>query len=56
MTIDEHAKEQEQVRSNVGPFIRRIATSASKTERGSGVVSRGRNLFENDDDSGPFAA
>lgn len=61
MAIDEGAKEQDQVSSNVRPFVPRAATSALKTERGRSPFVRDRNVVDNDvvdndDDPGPSAA
>jgi hypothetical protein len=53
---DERVKEQEQVSSNVRPFIPRTAVPASKTEQGSDPLAIGRNMVDNDDDPGPSAA
>jgi hypothetical protein len=56
MAIDERVKEQEQVSSNVRPFIPRTSVPASKTKQGSDPLARGRNMVDNDDDPGPSAA
>jgi hypothetical protein len=56
MSIDEYAKEQDRVPSNVQPFIPRTASSATKTEQAPGPLARRRNVVDNDDDPGRSAA
>jgi hypothetical protein len=56
MATDERAKEQEWVATNVRTFTPRTAVSALKTMHGSRPLATGRDVINNDDDTGLSAA
>jgi hypothetical protein len=56
MTLDEHAKEQSQERTNVRRLILRRESSLPRGEQLTGTQSIQSSVADNDDDPGPSAA